>query len=262
MFLHERLGVPRTSRVFYPAEWLATEDGLALHEVVVPMSGGIGILTIGQTPRPDVKTEFQRHSRGSEILVTGALDGLSPKEIAEMSKNDSEYPLQTRLADGTIVEVPAEELAPLFPSAAAKLTARGAAVVVLGCAGDFPLFECTAPLLLPGRAVPALMRAVSRTMRIGIVTPTHRQNGPARRKWERDGFSVRVASASPFREEEIENAAAELDDRSLEFLVLDCMGHGPGYRLQFSKLSGRPVVAAQTLIARLAAEIVEGSTAA
>jgi hypothetical protein len=45
-------------------------------------------------------------------------------------------------------------------------------------------------------------------------------------------------------------------DPALRLVVLDCMGHDDAYRAEFARLCGRPVVAAQTLVARVAGAVI------
>ena len=218
----------------------------------------LGLVTIGQTPRPDLEAEFRRHSPDAEVLTLGALDGLTAAEIADLAASDDEYPLHTRLADGTTTDVPIKALAPLVAEQAQRIAEDGAYLVVVLCAGGFPDFDCPVPLLLPGRVVPAVAGSLSRSRRVGVVTPIREQIGAARAKWESDGFSVEVTSASPFRHEEIHRAAAALSDPKLDLVVLDCMGHDEGYRMEFAELCSRPVLLAQTLVARVAGEVLAG----
>ena len=218
----------------------------------------LGLITIGQTPRPDLEAEFRRHGPGAEVLTLGALDGLTAAEIADLAASDDEYPLHTRLADGTTADVPMKALAPLVAEQAQRIAGDGAYLVVVLCAGGFPDFDCPVPLLLPGRVVPAVVGSLSRSRRVGVVTPIREQIGAARAKWESDGFSVEVISASPFRHEEIHRAAAALSNPMLDLVVLDCMGHDEGYRMEFAELCSRPVLLAQTLVARVAGEVLTG----
>jgi protein AroM len=218
----------------------------------------LGLVTIGQTPRPDLEAEFRRHSPDAEVLTLGALDGLTVEEIADLAASGDEYPLHTRLADGTTADVPMKALAPLVAEQAQRIAGDGAYLVVVLCAGGFPDFDCPVPLLLPGRVVPAVVGSLSRSRRVGVVTPIREQIGAARAKWESDGFSVEVTSASPFRHEEIHRAAAALSDPMLDLVVLDCMGHDEGYRMEFAELCSRPVLLAQTLVARVAGEVLAG----
>lgn len=222
------------------------------------MTPRLGLATIGQTPRPDLEAAFRRHAPAAEILTRGALDGLAESEISDLAADKGRYPLHTRLASGKTSDIQLRTLAPLVAERARELAATGADLVVVVCAGGFPDVDCPAPVLLPGRLVPAVVAALSKTGRVGLVTPVRGQAEAARDKWKEDGFSPKVAWASPFRHDEISDAARQLSDPTLDLVVLDCMGHDEGYRTEFSSLCSRPVLLAQTLVARIAGEVLAG----
>lgn len=215
----------------------------------------LGVVTIGQTPRPDLEEAFQRHAPAAAVRVAGALDGLSPAEVAALAR-PGPYPLLVRLAGGETAHVPLATLAPLVEARARRLAEDGAAVVVVACAGAFPAIRCAAPVLLPGTLLPGVVRAITRTGRIGVVTPLAGQAAAAREKWTSDGFDVEVAWASPCDDGELDAAARAMRDPSLEVVVLDCMGHGDEYRRRFAECCGRPVLLAQSIVARVAGGLV------
>lgn len=216
----------------------------------------IGLVTIGQTPRLDFERLFREHAPGVEMRISGALDGLTIGEIARLATRPDVYPLLVRLADGSSTVVPRRRIVPRVRRAARRLVVEGASLVVVLCAGAFPAIDCGAPVLLPGKLLPAVMRTLSRRRHLGIVTPLAGQAEAARAKWEADGFTVKMAWASPTRHDEIAIAASALTDDDLEFVVLDCMGHDEDYRRAFARLCGRPVVAAQSLVARVAGALI------
>lgn len=216
----------------------------------------LGLVTIGQTPRPDFEALFHEHAPCAAVRIVGALDGLTTGEVARLASRQDHHPLLVRLADGSAAAVPARRIIPRVKRAARRLAGDGASLVVVLCAGAFPRIDCGVPVIVPGRLVPAVMRSASRTRRLGIVTPLAAQAEAARAKWESDGFSVEVTWASPTRHDEIEMAARAMSHADLEFVVLDCMGHDEAYRLEFARLCGRPVVAAQTLVARVVGALV------
>jgi protein AroM len=220
----------------------------------------LGLVTIGQTPRRDLEILFKRHIPESEILMLGALDGLTGDEIIDLANPEGEYPLHARLADGTSADIPLENLVPLVTCRVKRLASSGAEAVVVLCAGGFPGFDSPVPVLLPGRVVPAAAGAISRDRRVGVVTPIPGQERAARKKWEDDGFSVRVVSASPSHPEELDRAAAELSNPAPELVVLDCMGYGEECQRKFAERCRRPVLLAQTLVARVAGAVLQGCT--
>ena len=128
--------------------------------------------------------------------------------------------------------------------------------MVVLCAGGFPEVRCPAPVLRPGRLLPAVVGALYPKRRLGVVTPIAAQAEAAREKWRGDGFEVEVAWASPARPDEMAAAAARLADPSLACLVLDCMGHDERHREEMERLSGRPVLAAQDVVARVAGALL------
>lgn len=218
----------------------------------------LGLVTIGQAPRPDFDAAFREYLPNTEIKLLGALDGISVPQIDDLAGIDGSYPLHTLLSDGSTRDIDIKVLAPLVETKARELVDAGARAVVVCCAGDFPDIDCGVPVLRPGRLLPALAGAICRTRRIGVVSPIASQMAPAQAKWERDGFSVRTAFASPYRHDEIKIAAREMADSELEVVILDCMGHGVEYRDEFTRLSKRPVLLAQTLLAKVAAEMAGG----
>jgi protein AroM len=216
----------------------------------------LGLVTIGQTPRPDFDAVFARYAPEATRRLVGALDGLPDDEIARMADPRDDYPLLVRLAGGRTALIPVWRIVPRVEACAHRLAAEGCALVVVLCAGAFPDIACEVPVLLPGRVLPAIVRAVCRSRRIGVVTPVAGQATVARLKWEADGFEPKVAWASPVRREELEPAASVMRDETLECVVLDCMGHDEAYKREFARRSGRPVLSAQSVVARLAGELV------
>lgn len=215
----------------------------------------LGIVTIGQTPRPDLAQVFGAAAPHAEVRLAGALDGLAAAEVSALA-TPGPYPLLVRLADGSTAEIPRDSLVPRVTAAARALAADGAALVVVACAGEFPAIACGVPVLVPGRIVPATVRAVAGGMRIGVVTPNAAQVPFAAVKWQADGFAVVVAHASPARHDEMAAAAEVLRAAEVTLVVLDCMGHDEVDRTEFARLCQCPTIAVQTLIAELAGAMV------
>lgn len=216
----------------------------------------LGIVTIGQTPRPDLEQAFLGHAPGATVKVLGALDALTHAEIDALAARPTDYPLLVKLADGSARSIGIAELHPRVERQAQALAAMGARAVVVACAGGFPDVRADAAVILPGRVVPAVTGAVAKTRRIGVVTPIRGQAAAAEAKWRADGFDPQVTWASPYVHAEIEAASALMADASLELVVLDCMGHDEDYRREFASRCGKPVLLAQSIAARIAGEVM------
>ena len=216
----------------------------------------LGILVLGQTPRPDIEQLFSAYLPGTELIVQGALDGLGTEAIDDLARQKGDYPLLVILADGTTREIAMSRLVPRLSAVARQFEAGGVSAAILFCAGDFPDLDCRLPVIYPGRIVPALVGGISRTRRVGIVTPNPGQAEPARRHWEAKNFSVTVGVASPKDPDGLEKVAAQLQEPNLELIVLDCMGFPPQAARRLKELTRRPVICSQSLVARSAAELI------
>lgn len=222
----------------------------------------LGIVAIGQTPRPDIEGVCRPYAGAAAIRIVGALDGLTRGEIQRLEDSGGPYPLLVRLADGGTAEVPMQALVPRVAACAAGLAAAGAQFVVIWCAGDFPDIACPVPVLRPGRLVPACAAEVMRTRAIGVVTPVQGQVEAARAKWQADGFAATVTWAAPGHAGDLARAGLELSGAAIELVVLDCMGHGEDARREMARVSGHPVISAQSLTARMAGALAARSTPA
>jgi protein AroM len=216
----------------------------------------LGIVTIGQTPRPDIERTCRPYAGGTAIRIVGALDGLTRDEIRLLDNPDGPYPLLVRLTDGATAEVPLQALVPRVTARAADLAAASARLVVIWCAGEFPDIACPVPVLRPGRLVPACAAEVMQTRNIGVVTPVRGQVDAARAKWQADGFAATVTWAAPGDAGGLARAGLELADAAIELVVLDCMGHGEDARREVARASGHPVLSAQSITARVAGALV------
>jgi protein AroM len=217
----------------------------------------LGLVTIGQTPRPDIEIEFGHYAPGSEIRVVGALDGYSQDEVRQFSAISGDYPLLAQLAGGGTAEIQRAVLAPLVELRAQQLAMAGAQLIVIVCTAEFPEITCPPMVLLPGKILPAIVGTINNTRHIGVVTSVAGQVSATRDKWTANGFLVKVTYADPHRDNELRQAATVMAERGPELVVLDCMGHSHAYRKELARLCGRPVLLAKSLIARVAGELME-----
>ena len=216
----------------------------------------VGILTIGQTPRPDLEAVFRLHLPGVELVVRGALDGVSKEAIGEMATAGGEYPLFTILRDGTTCEISLYRLKPLLDERAKAVAADGASVAALMCAGNFPDLASPIPVLYPSRVLAAVVRGVCRGNQIGVVLPNAGQVGIAVEHWREKGFDATPAVASPKEPADLPRAAEALADPNLEMIVLDCMGFPPEEARRMRALCGRPVLCPQGILPPITAEML------
>ena len=216
----------------------------------------IGILAIGQSPRPDFERIFRRALPETHLIVRGALDRLSQPEIEALAASGGPYPLFTILRDGSTREISLFPIARLLETCVTEVAAAGASIVVVMCAGDFPDLQSPIPVLYPGRILPAVARGVCRTDRLGIVVPNAAQVESAVTHWRTKGFAAHAAVASPLDPAALDRAAESLRALALELIVLDCLGFPPEAARRVRGLCGGPVLCPQGLVPRIVAEML------
>lgn len=216
----------------------------------------LGILTLGQTPRPDIEHLFKTRLPGVPVIIEGGLDNMTPSAVDALSKEECDYPLLVVLADGTTRQISMHRLVPLLESAAYRLSEQGVRIGVLMCAGNFADLNSPIPLIYPGRLVPAVAGAMFPSGRLGIITPNPGQKAPARAAWESRGFEVVITVASPKDPLLLNSKADELRGQKLDLVVLDCMGFCPDQANEVRRRCGHRVICPQSLVAQVCAEMI------
>src|SRR5512134_1207411 len=100
----------------------------------------VAVLTIGESPRDDVVPEIEKLlGPDFRVLQAGALDGLDRAGIGALAPAAGQYPLITRLRDGSSVIVAKEQIVPRLQGCIERLEGEAQAFVIQ-CVGVFPAF--------------------------------------------------------------------------------------------------------------------------
>jgi protein AroM len=191
-----------------------------------------------------------------EIIEAGALDGLSDEEVAIQAKKAGGGVLVTRLRGGSEVKVREGMVSPRLQECIRSLERR-AELILLLCTGDFPPLKSPLPLLYPGPTLRNVVQSLA-ISRLGVLTPAREQIEPQRERWKDLVGSVVIEPVSPYGSpEELETAAARLRKADVELVAMDCIGYTPPMKRQVRSRLDRPVLLASTLLARVAAELLE-----
>lgn len=218
----------------------------------------IGVVTIGQSPRPDVVGEITRVlGSGHEVLEAGALDSLTLEELRGMKSARGSDILVTRMRDGTEVKVTHSLVVPFIQERITELEDRGVGLILLLCTGEFPEFEAKSLIVTPSEIVRGCTAAAIREGRLGMVYPSIQQVGgkPSER---RDGNLVTyLDAASPYEPmEEIEKLGDRLAERALDLIVLNCMGFSHEHKRVVKEKTGKTVIQSSSLVGRVLKELV------
>ncbi len=221
------------------------------------MKTRLGMVTIGQAPRADVVPAMAR-ILGAEVDVVerGALDGLSRDEIARLAPAAGDDVLVTRLTSGEAVFVGKPSITPLVQARIDELERDGVAMTVLLCTGRFRGLNAKRPLLEPDRVLLGVLNACRFPGRLGVLTPSERHVVQTEARWRAEGFDVVVAAASPYHESAMGPVAETFRARGVGLVVLDCIGFRQEARRALVEALEVPVIVANLLVARVAAELL------
>jgi len=217
----------------------------------------IGLITIGQAPRADILPDLTRIlGQGYEVVEAGALDNHNLDEVTKLEIGPDDYLLVTRMRDGTEVRVTKDFVVPLVQRRISDLEKEGVDVILLLCTGRFPEFQSEALIVMPSEIVRGAVNAALRKGKLGVVYPAREQTVKAEVEWGRDGLTVYADSASPYGpREELEELAKRLTERDLDLILLNCMGFGYDMKRLIKERTGKPVIQANALVARVLKEL-------
>jgi protein AroM len=219
----------------------------------------MGMITIGQSPRTDLVPEIQEILGPEvEVMEAGALDGLSHEEVKRFYPRKGDIVLCTRMADGTEVVVGRRHIIPRVQHCVNVLTERGAEVLLFLCTGRFPEFSTEKLFIEPQKIVDHMMAALlSGKERVGMLVPLASQTEQARKKYGRLKGEVIIRAASPYgRPEELRTAGRELKAADPSLIVMHCMGYSEAMRRTLREITGKPIVLARSLVARVVKELL------
>jgi protein AroM len=218
----------------------------------------IGVVTIGQSPRPDVIGEMERIlGKGYEILEKGALDDFTLEDVKKIKIEEGQGVLVTRMRDGTEIKITHDIVNPVIQKRITELEAEGVGIILLVCTGRFPEFESNVLVVQPSNIVRGVTRAAIRKGRMASILPSIQQVGGSPREREEDGLVTYLDSASPYGPiEEVEKLGDRLAKQNVDLIVLNCMGFDHNHRRIIREKTGKPVLQSSAMVARALKELL------
>ncbi|MCW5750053.1 MAG: AroM family protein [Alphaproteobacteria bacterium] len=222
------------------------------------MSRKLGIATIGQSPREDIRAMFGSFAPpGTETVLRGCLDGLSDEKIAARPPLDGADTLYTRLRGERDVKISKKHVIERAPGVLASLRGEGCDTLVFACTGEFPPMPGDEGVIFPSRVLAGLATALLPRGRLGLLIPLSEQAGKLARKWEREGLAVFAEPLAPSADEdEARQAAARLGAGRPDLVAMDCMSYTPQTKRAVQQAIGVPTLLAITTIGRVVNEML------
>ena len=220
----------------------------------------VGLVTIGQSPRVDVVPEMAAvMGPGIHVHEAGVLDGLGRGEIAALAPTGGDEILVTRLADGSPVFLGKQKIVGHVEARIAALERVGVVVTALLCTGAFPPLRAGKPLIQPQPVLLGAVRGMRWPGRLGVVTPSVPHVPQTEARWRAEGFDAVVVPLSPYEHEDAEALArvgSAFRAAGAGLVVMDCIGFRRKTRDELTHVLGVPVLVANLLVARVAAEML------
>lgn len=218
----------------------------------------IGLLTIGQSPRDDVVPEIQSLlPQEVEIVQAGALDGLTPNEIAAHRPTSADKTLITRLKSGREAVVDTDFIHRRLAELIHSLEQQEVELIGLLCSGSFSGLSARVPLLIPHQLLSGFLTALSLPGPLGVLVPSPEQVTPAVEEIQGLGIPAIGRSASPYTQgRQMAEAAQSLVDEGATAILLHCFGYNLSMKAVVQAVTRRPVILVRSLFARALAELL------
>lgn len=222
----------------------------------------IGFATIAESPRDDVIPAMRPYlPAGVRIAERGCLDGLARAEIEALGPEAGEVGIVARLKSGGSTLLSHGKILPRMQRCVDELIRHeGADLVVILCGADWSAIRAERLVVNPGRLFPGVIGGLAHGRRLGIIKPSAGQVEAERVRYRSQGIDAVVTSANPYAEEErlalAHLAGEELRDAGCDLVWMTCIGMDTAMRDVVAEVTGKPVVLAQAILARIVSELL------
>lgn len=217
----------------------------------------LGVLVVGQSPRPEVEAELKRIVGGVELDLRGCLDGLNRAEIDALQPEDGDTALFTRLSNGDGVRLSKKQVVRHGGFQLDELERAGARLVIILCTGDFPAWQ-NRRVLFPSAIMRNFVFGLLPKGHIGVLSPLEEQIPATLNRWTDENHTVSSIALSPNAStDEAKQAGQKMRQLAPDLIVLDCISYTRETKHAVCGTADKPGVLAITTIARCAAELLE-----
>ena len=219
------------------------------------------MITVGQAPRDDLVPYMEQvFSRKVSIWQAGVLDGLSREAMASLAPDAGEVGIVARLLDGSNTLLSHKKILPRVQALVDRAVAQGAGLIVILCGADWSALRSPTLIVNPGKVFPAIVTALASGWRLGVIKPSAGQIEQARKQFADRGIEAVVTAASPYtgdqRLHDVRTAAEQLKVAGVDLVWMTCVGMDEVMRSIVREVTGRPVILARTILARVIDEFL------
>lgn len=213
----------------------------------------IAVITIGQSPRPDITSDLQNLlPEGFRMTEYGALDGLTRQQAEERFgyRGRGELLITRMGGSGSALKVDGDRIMSQLQTCIHRAQADGADAALIACTGVFPDYEHQIPLFLPGEAQRKYTMKLAGDQLTGVVIPKEHQREQISGWWRDSGAdNTLFGIADPYEDpRKIVEAALKLKAAGARVLCLDCFGYTTGQQADVQKATGLETVLPRTVL--------------
>lgn len=207
----------------------------------------IAVITMGQTPRPDVMHELRTILGDLPYSEFGVLDGVPLKVVEEMTPCADEPSFFTRLRDGRHVILEAEGVARRTAALVEHVDGLGYDLLILAMTGIRARLSTRTPLIHGQYAVEAWVSALTAgNSRIGIIIPLAGQGTLLAEAGYGTMLQSSHATTSGSHAAHLLDAIGRVSGADL--IIMNSIGYTEEMAEQVAEASGKPVVTACRII--------------
>lgn len=221
----------------------------------------IAMITVGQAPRDDLVPYMEAiFSRKVPIWQAGVLDGLNRDAIGDLGPGSGEVGIVAKLLDGSNTLLSHKKILPRVQTLVDRAVADHASLIVILCGADWSTLRSPTLIVNPGQVFPAVVSALASGWRLGVIKPSPGQIAQAQKQFADRGITAVVTAASPYtgtqRLHDVRTAAEQLRDARVDLVWMTCVGMDEPMRTIVGEITGKPVILARTILARVIDEFL------
>jgi len=217
----------------------------------------LGVLVVGQSPRPEIESELNRIIGDVSLDLRGCLDALSRAEIDALQPDAGDAALFTRLSNGDGVRLCKQAVVRHGSAQLDALERAGAGFVIVLCTGEFREWQGRR-VLFPSAILRNFVFGILQTGHIGVLSPLETQIPATRTRWAGETHTVSAVALSPNASfADARQAGAKLRALAPDLIVFDCVSYTRETKKAVCGEAGVPGVLAISAIARCAAELLD-----
>jgi protein AroM len=221
----------------------------------------MAMITVGQAPRDDLVPYMEEvFSRRIPIWQAGVLDGLGRDAAAALGPDAGEIGIVARFLDGSSTLLSHTKILPRVQRLVDRAVAQGAGLIVILCGADWSALRSPVLIVNPGKVFPAIVSALATGWKLGVIKPSAGQTEQARRQFADRGIDAIVTAASPYtgeqRLQDVRTAAESLREANVDLVWMTCVGMDERMRSIVREVTGKPVILARTILARVIDEFL------